>query len=272
MMIHAKVKRLVRKYLENRGFYLYKIPSSCDKSLLSDPDLQNAASQIITSQLYTQGTLRSHKEKIAVDRDGNPIPWMTYPFIDYSKTIDLSDKVIFEYGAGNGTLYWAKRCKKIYSVENDANWYQRMISLKPENSTIYLETDQKLYAKSIEKPGCRFDMIIVDGGCCRGDAIIEAVRHLSDGGMIVLDNANRFMNIHRFLFSQGFVRFSFEGLTPSALHGNSTSLFLYLPKFPFKQQVMIETMVPDYPGTSDISAEQMRAFGLEPYPNEYDNQ
>ena len=52
-----------------------------------------------------------------VDRFNRPIPWYTYPAIEYIKQLDFSDKTVFEYGSGNSTLFWAQRCKKLVSVE-----------------------------------------------------------------------------------------------------------------------------------------------------------
>ena len=43
---------------------------------------------------------RSIDEKICLDKDGNPIPWYTYPAIEYLSQFDYSDKEIFEYGCG----------------------------------------------------------------------------------------------------------------------------------------------------------------------------
>ena len=40
-----------------------------------------------------------------VDNKMNPIPWWTYPVIDYLNQFNFNDEIIFEYGPGNGT-YW----------------------------------------------------------------------------------------------------------------------------------------------------------------------
>ena len=43
---------------------------------------------------------RSIDDKVCVDKDGNPIPWYTYPAIEYLSQFDYSDKKIFEFN------YW----------------------------------------------------------------------------------------------------------------------------------------------------------------------
>ena len=41
---------------------------------------------------------RTIDEKVCVDRDGNPLPWYTYPAIEYLSQFDYGEKTIFEDG------------------------------------------------------------------------------------------------------------------------------------------------------------------------------
>ena len=68
---------------------------------------------------FDYGHFLTVKSGKAVDNDGSPIPWFTYPAIDYLKQLDFSEKDIYEYGAGYGSYFWANRAKSITSVEND---------------------------------------------------------------------------------------------------------------------------------------------------------
>ena len=61
---------------------------------------------------------RSMNEKVCLDRDGNPIPWYTYPAIEYLSQFDYSQKKIFEFGTGYSSMYWAKRAQKVISIED----------------------------------------------------------------------------------------------------------------------------------------------------------
>ena len=47
---------------------------------------------------------RTIDEKVCLDRNGNPIPWYTYPAIEYLSQFDYSRKTIFEFGCGNSSL------------------------------------------------------------------------------------------------------------------------------------------------------------------------
>lgn len=48
---------------------------------------------------------RTIDEKVCVDRDGNPLPWYTYPAIEYLSQFDYGEKTIFEFGCGYSSLF-----------------------------------------------------------------------------------------------------------------------------------------------------------------------
>jgi hypothetical protein len=66
--------------------------------------------------------VQSVKSQRAVDADGNPLPWYTYPAIEYLRQLDFSDKTVFEYGSGMSTVFWAGKAKHVVSVEDDEQW------------------------------------------------------------------------------------------------------------------------------------------------------
>jgi hypothetical protein len=81
------------------------------------------------------GWFRSFEEGAAVDRDGKPLPWYTYPAIEFLQARVRPEMVIFEYGCGNSTLWWAKRVAEVVSVEHDGEWYRRVAARVPPNVT-----------------------------------------------------------------------------------------------------------------------------------------
>ena len=54
---------------------------------------------------------RTIDEKVCMDRDGNPLPWYTYPAIEYLRQFDYKDKKVFEFGCGFSSLFWALRAQ-----------------------------------------------------------------------------------------------------------------------------------------------------------------
>ena len=163
----------------------------------------------------------------AIDKDGNPIPWLSYPAIEWLKRIDLSKARIFEYGSGNSTIFWAKRCKEIFSVENNPNWYKRILKeLKTfKNTALILEEDQKKYIDTISKLNKNFDVIIIDGAY-RKSCAKKALKHINKNGMVILDNADWFPNTSKMLRKKGLRQIDFVGFGPINHYVTNTAVFI----------------------------------------------
>lgn len=67
------------------------------------------------SYLATSGWLRSRRDKAAVDRSGQPLPWFTYPSVQFIATRIGRGLSVFEYGSGASTLWWAARVRTVVS-------------------------------------------------------------------------------------------------------------------------------------------------------------
>lgn len=83
-----------------------------------------------------------------IDKDNNPIPWYTYPAIEFLKNLDFSNKIVLEYGSGNSSSFWAKRAKKVISIERDKKWFEMVSANKLPNQEIYLKELDANYTKS----------------------------------------------------------------------------------------------------------------------------
>ena len=68
---------------------------------------------------------RSIDEKVCIDRDGNPIPWYTFPAIEYLSQFDYGQKQVFEYGCGSSSHFWAARAKYVVSIEDNPKWFEK---------------------------------------------------------------------------------------------------------------------------------------------------
>lgn len=93
---------------------------------------QNVIRGIVKSAQYFKilsldfGQFKSMQNKECIDRYSPPIPCYTYSAIEYINQLNLKDKIIIEYGSGSSTIYWASRCKKLISIEDDLDWYERI--------------------------------------------------------------------------------------------------------------------------------------------------
>ena len=134
---------------------------------------------------------RSIDEKVCLDRDGNPIPWYTYPAIEYLSQFDYRDKKIFEYGCGFSSLFWARRAQKVVSIEDNPSWFDKWWQeFNEANLDIRWRDEGEIYENAVFEDNEKYDVIIVDGKR-RTQCAEAAVKAVADGGMIILDDSDR---------------------------------------------------------------------------------
>lgn len=183
------------------------------------------------SYLRGHGWFASVIRKRPVDSHGMPLPWLSYPFIDFiDPRLDPCMKVL-EFGTGYSTLYWSERTGQVFGIEHDPAWKAELEASLPANADVRLvEFDPRnpdAYAKAADNWGMRFDIIVVDGPE-RNATLLHAVELLSDSGVIVLDNASRerYRASADLLQSRlGFRRIDFKGMCPGAARESCTTLF-----------------------------------------------
>ncbi len=102
--------------------------------LLSEPkNLSALLSQRAFGYLLEVGWFESFKSLKSIDKDRKPIPWFSYPFIDFLTPRLSKEITVFEFGSGNSTLFFAERVKKVISIEHNKDWYQIVNKTKPDN-------------------------------------------------------------------------------------------------------------------------------------------
>jgi len=174
------------------------------------------------------GWFNAFDSKSPVDQENNPIPWVTYSFIDFIKQRLKKQHTVFEFGSGNSTYFYAKYAGKVVSVEHDKEWYDKIVSTKPQNAElIYCELVRDGdYCRMPLTLKQTFDIIIVDGrdrvNCC-----IQAVGAVSEKGVIVLDDSERdfYQDGINFLTSKGFKELALTGISPGLFYRKATSVF-----------------------------------------------
>jgi hypothetical protein len=172
--------------------------------------------------------LKSVRTQRAVDRAGNPLPWYTYPAIEFLQQLDFSERTVFEYGSGMSTLFWAARAARVVSVEDDEQWFRQVKSLAPSNVELIFEPDLAGFADTIRRPGERYDVIVVDGparGRTRLKCSHAAVDHLREGGLVILDNSDWLPESSRFLRNSGLLEVDMTGFAPICAHVQTTSFY-----------------------------------------------
>lgn len=199
-------------------------------------------------QAVRSGQLRSAVTGKVVDRRGEPLPWLTYPAIDFLGSLSLEGKRVLEFGSGYSTLWWAKHAESVLSFEADRRWMDSMAHRMPPNATVLpLPTDptdrfhrtvavDKLLADTLGDQ--RFDVIVIDGVDRVGTAR-ASLPYLAAGGIVVVDNSDSHMlgdgtmpllEVYR---EAGMKRVDFYGLGPSILFPQCTSIAYHDGAFAF---------------------------------------
>ncbi len=182
--------------------------------------------EIAMRMLKQYGWIRSKRENKCIDRQGNPIPWITYPAIDFLSQLDYTERSVFEYGSGYSTLFWAFRAKNVVAVENDLEWYKKMKAEVPSNcELLHSSEDPGEYSNQISGYG-KFDVITIDGWSnTRPSCSIMALLHIKESGIIILDNSDQCLNSAYILRSAGLIQADFTGFAPLSSHAQTTTVF-----------------------------------------------
>lgn len=174
------------------------------------------------------GWIRSQRERMPVDAQGEPLPWITYPAIAFLKDRLREDLSLFEYGSGNSTLWWSRRASRVVSYEHDPTWYSQMKGLMPANVEYVHRTLEQGddYCQGITNYEDEFDVVVIDGRQ-RVACAINSLTALKPGGVLLWDNSERerYEPGYEFLRSNGFRRIDFHGQGPSIAEGWCTSFF-----------------------------------------------
>jgi predicted O-methyltransferase YrrM len=114
-----------------------------------------------------------------------------------------SDKGL-EFGSGRSTLWLARKVSYLVSVENNPVWH-KMVAHQLEKEGLSSRIDYRLHADGASNlPDCRyvgvtqefpdemFDFCLIDG-VARDYCAVRSIRLLRPGGLLIIDNANRYI-------------------------------------------------------------------------------
>jgi hypothetical protein len=209
---------LLKRFPITRAVYLQVV-----HPLLAERDYTGTAAD---SYLYTTGWLRSYVTGRPVTKSGSPLPWYTYPAIDF-----LSERVrpgmrVFEYGSGNSTLWWLSQGCDVVACEHDHEWFE-VVRRETDGAavTVFREPTDRRYATEVTTHGL-FDIVVIDG-LHRVDCAKACVPALNDMGVVIFDNAEReeYREGFRYLLDAGFRRLNLDGLAALNVFASRTSVF-----------------------------------------------
>ncbi len=170
------------------------------------------------------GHTRTAAEWLCVDQAGDPVPWYTYPAIEYLRGLDFSEKDVFEYGSGYSTLFWSRHAREIVAVEHDSEWHARMSPMIPQNVSYRLLPEKEAYLEAIDECPRLFDVVIIDGEH-REECVSFALAKLKEDGLIILDNSDWFVGVASLLRAADLIQVDMQGFGPINPYTWTTSLF-----------------------------------------------
>jgi hypothetical protein len=178
---------------------------------------------VIDIFLNQYGNEISFKTKTVIDAKSNPIPWFTYPAIEYLNQLNLKDYSVFEWGAGNSSLYFGNNARIVNSVEHNKEWYDLIKHRVTGNNKIYLEIGDRYCNKPLEYSE-KFDVIVIDG-ILREECINPAIRSHNQKGFIILDNSERYPDLSEIIRNSGYLQIDFHGFGPVNRYTWTTSFY-----------------------------------------------
>jgi SAM-dependent methyltransferase len=181
-------------------------------------------------QEHKEGWKKSSFEGFSQDEYGNPIPWMTYNAIDFLEKNLKPEHEVFEFGLGASSIFFAKRVKRVTSLETNRKWLD-IVKEKgaPENLEMILMEDGLIkeayenYAKNSKR---KFDFIVVDS-LKRFECVKNSINALKSEGRLILDDSERpnYYKIFDFLKERKFLKEDFVGIAPGQVRVKNTTVF-----------------------------------------------
>ena len=78
--------------------------------------------------------------------------------------MDFSGQSVLEFGVGQSTLWWADRTARVFSVEQDASWFEAALKAIKSKSNVEVHLTQDSLEFAATPIGRTFDVIVIDGG------------------------------------------------------------------------------------------------------------
>jgi precorrin-6B methylase 2 len=168
------------------------------------------------------------------------LPWFSYAAIDFLDGFLKPNMIVCEYGSGGSTMFFARRTKSVFSIEDNLQWFNiisdQLRAKSINNVTMKLcpwdfknpaGFENSEYLNAI--PDERFDVIVVDGSeewtRIRPICFEKAQTRIKKNGIIVVDDSWRYPEIRQRHEAKRFQ--IFQSVGPCRPGVTSTDVFFY---------------------------------------------
>lgn len=197
--------RICKKIIE-RQLNVYDLSKDLAVKLMNKSNYLNKTG-ILGSWIFPEEYFYDEEKKIN--------PWLGRSVIDFIVPRLRKNFKVFEWGAGNSTLFWSQYVKEVVSVEYDSEWYEQMKKVIPSNVKLkFCELEYGgEYCKKVLEENYTFDIILIDGRD-RVRCVYSAIERLSEDGIIIWDNSEReyYKEGYDFLRKLGFKRIELSSI------------------------------------------------------------
>jgi predicted O-methyltransferase YrrM len=142
----------------------------------------------------------------ALYQSGHPdAPWLTPDAIGLLQSMLRPTDVGAEFGSGRSTLWLARRCARLTSVEHDPTWHAKVSQTLERAGIANVDYrchpsdqpdeagDQSSYARAARQlSNGSIDFALVDGAY-RDHVTLLLLPKIKLGGMLIIDNVNRYL-------------------------------------------------------------------------------
>ncbi len=153
------------------------------------------------------------------------LPLLTWPFLDFMKSISFKLPRLIELGSGNSTLWFANIFEHVISYETNGEWFLQVQKRAPANCGVNLVSEEELLACNLTFEPT--DWLLVDFAGRRSQFIknMLSIERRVLPAVVVLDNADWYRNGADLLRKIGFIEIPFFGFKSGQTHLSCTSIF-----------------------------------------------
>lgn len=129
-----------------------------------------------------------------VDARGNPMPWYSYPLLDFLAERDFTGARVLEFGGGYSTLWWVSKGASVFVIEPDAEW-ARWLAERTRDLPVEvyhapcdnISREMNEVEALLRDAAGPFDIIVVDGHL-RQECALASAPYLASRGAMLIDN------------------------------------------------------------------------------------
>lgn len=158
-----------------------------------------------TIRHWTPRYIRARASQVLYQRANPDAPWLTPEAIRLLDLMLRPSDVGAEFGSGRSTLWLARRCAHLISIEHDQAWHATVLDALALEGITHVDYrcyppdepetngDQSAYAQAAQSlPAGSIDFALIDG-VYRDYVTLFLLPKIRLGGILVIDNVNRYL-------------------------------------------------------------------------------